>query len=67
MITPEFHQTLEELAVRFGRKSGNKVAEEVLVEYLEFWQLAEEAKEAEKERQRAALFNTKPKEKRRAG
>jgi CRISPR/Cas system-associated protein Csm6 len=67
MIAPEFQAELEAAAVQYGRKSGNKIAEEVLVEYFEFWRLAEEAKRAEKERQRAALFGVKPAEKRRAG
>lgn len=56
MISPEFQQRLEVLAARFGRKSGNKVAEEILATYADFWEQAEKVKQDEVARQRAALF-----------
>ena len=66
MISPEFQQRLEMLAARFGRKSGNKVAEEILSAYADFWEQVEEIKAAEIARQRATLSGVKP-EKRKAG
>lgn len=58
MVSPEFQQHLEVLAARYGRKSGNKVAEEILATYTEFWEAAEAVKEAEVQRQRQALLGT---------
>jgi predicted transcriptional regulator len=66
MLDEEVVEALQRLADRFGRRTGNVVAEEVITEYLEFWSAAEKVKQQEKERQRALLLGEAA-PKRRAG
>jgi predicted transcriptional regulator len=47
---------LDQIAQRYGRRSGNMVAAEVIEQYLDFWENAEQAKVAVLEQQRAALL-----------
>jgi hypothetical protein len=47
---------LNSLAVKFGRKSGNFVAVEILEQYADFWEDAEEARASIIEQQRAGLY-----------
>ena len=66
MLDEDVIQTLHREAERFGRRTGNVVAEEVITEYLEFWVATEKVKKQEKDRQRALLLG-EPAQKRRAG
>ncbi len=49
---------LEKAANRYGRRSANEVAVEVITQYLDFWEYAESAKHAVFEQQRAFLVET---------
>lgn len=49
---------LHELAQKNGRKSGQFVAMEILEQYADFWQDAEEARQAVIAQQREGLFET---------
>lgn len=46
---------LNSLAVKFGRKSGNFVAIEILEQYADFWEATEEARADIIKQQRAGL------------
>lgn len=48
-------EKLREAADRFGMKSGNEVAAEIIERYLEFWVATKEAQESLFEQQRAAI------------
>ena len=59
---------VEEVAAEWGYKNANAVMEAMIDSYLEFFIAAEEAREAEIERQKKALFKGGVKtEKRQAG
>jgi hypothetical protein len=51
-------ERLNTLAVKFGRKSGNFVAVEILEQYADFWEDAEAGKQAIVEQQRAGMYQT---------
>jgi hypothetical protein len=51
-------ERLNSLAVKFGRKSGNFVAVEILEQYADFWEAAEAGKQAIVAQQRAGLYET---------
>jgi predicted DNA-binding protein len=53
----EVIERLEQMAQRYGRRSGNRVAAEVIDQYLDFWEYAEQAKQAVLEEQRAVLVD----------
>ena len=57
-IGTEIVRRLDELATRFGRRSGNQVAAEVIETYLEFWEAAEAVKTEIVDQQRAGLFES---------
>jgi len=46
---------LDGFARKYGRRSGNQVAAEVIGQYLDFWEYAESAKHAVLKEQRAVL------------
>lgn len=46
---------LDQLARKYGRRSGNEVGAEVIMQYLDFWEYAESAKHAVLAEQRAML------------
>jgi predicted DNA-binding protein len=53
-------ERLKNLAVKFGKASGQQVAVEVIEQYLDFWEEAESAKQATIKRQRESI-QMKPK------
>jgi hypothetical protein len=52
----ELVEGMDELAKKFGRKSGNVVAVEILEQYADFWEAAEQAKQNFINQQRAGVF-----------
>lgn len=48
---------LDEFARKYGRRSGNQVAAEVIEQYLDFWEYAEAAKKVVLEDQRSVLVD----------
>ena len=49
-----------ELAHKYGRRSRNQVASEVIEQYLDFWEETEKAKLEALKQQRAGLVKKKP-------
>lgn len=60
MVPEELIARLDEAARQYGRRTGNKVAEEVLGQYLDFWIQAEEARQEMVRKQRALLEKESP-------
>ncbi len=56
-LEDEAIERLDKMARKFGRRSGNQVAAEVIEQYLDFWEYAEQAKKAVFEEQRAVLLD----------
>lgn len=54
-ITEDVIKRLDEIARRYGRRSGNQVAAEIIEQYLDFWEQAEQAKVGVLEKQRSVL------------
>lgn len=54
-IRPALIAELDELALRYGAESGNKVAGEVIEQYLPFWIAAETVRQQTLEQQRASV------------
>jgi hypothetical protein len=52
----ELRERLEELAIKFKRRSGSTVALEIVQEYIDFWEVAENNRQATKQQQKAALM-----------
>jgi predicted DNA-binding protein len=51
----ELIEKLKALADRYSKSSGQQVAVEIIEQYVDFWEEAEEAKQAVIKRQRAAV------------
>lgn len=54
-IRPALIAELDELAIRYGAESGNKVAGEVIEQYLPFWVAAETVRQQTLETQRQVV------------
>lgn len=52
----ELRERLENLAIKFKRRSGSTVALEIVEEYIDFWEVAENNRQATKQQQKAALM-----------
>lgn len=59
LLSDDWIDRLDVVAKQFGKKSGNKVAEEVIREYLDLWIEAEQAKLDVRARQKASLDSGK--------
>jgi predicted DNA-binding protein len=59
-IRPALIEQLDELAVRYGAESGNKVAGEIIEQYLPFWVAAETVRQETLEQQRAHVAKHTP-------
>ena len=68
-LEEELVEQFEELAQKYGIKSANYVAQEVLSEFTEFWVQLQEAKNQEKHRLKSSLLlnEIKKPEKRKMG
>ena len=51
---------IDRLAEKYGRRSRNQVASEVIEQYLDFWEETEQAKREALKQQRAGLVKEKP-------
>jgi predicted DNA-binding protein len=59
MLPPELVEKLDRAARLFGRKSGNKVAEEIIEQYFDFWQHVETQRRDAYEAQRTAWVTSR--------
>jgi predicted DNA-binding protein len=57
-LNAEVVDELKTLAERYGRASANKVACEIIEQYMEFWQQAEQAKKGVFDHQRSVVLKT---------
>ena len=55
-VDDEMHARLLDLAERYGRRAGATIAKEVLEQYLDFWEQAEEVRAGVIAEQRAGLL-----------